>query len=557
MRFFFFLAWLLIGSLGTRAQQVTLTDSNLPLVLIDTRGQQIVDNPKIPARLRVIAHPAGQRNAVTDSATDYDGWIGIEVRGSSSQGFPKLSYGLELWSDSLGTRKPDSALCGMPPEHDWVLNASYSDKTLLRNALTYHLARQMGQWAARVVPCEVVLNGQYAGVFLLMEKVKRDAARVAVPKLNSTDSAGNRLTGGYIIKVDKDVGAGGSGWTSAVPPVGATQGQRIDFLYDYPKDGAITAPQRAYIRAYVDSFETALQGPLFQSAAFGYARYANPASFADFLLLNEVSRNVDGYRISTYLHKGRRTGSGGGKLVMGPVWDYDIAWHNANYCNGELTTGWAWQFNQVCGGDNWLVPFWWARLTQDSAFNTLTRCRWEALRAPNQPLATPRITAWIDSMASVLNEAQARNFRLWPILGQYVWPNPQPIPTSYAGEIASLKTWLTTRLTWVGRNLPGTCPAAPSAAARVFAGVETATLWPNPVVRGAGAQLTFSLSRPAVVAVEVVDAIGRRVSKSAPVRQPADYPLTLPVPAVAVAGLYAVRLLVDGAPLIVRRLVVE
>lgn len=93
------------------------------------------------------------------------------------------------------------------------------------------------------------------------EKVKRDSNRVDVSKLLPTDTAGNDITGGYIVKIDKTTGAGGSaGWSSKYDGV---PGTKIQFLYEYPSSAIIVAKQKAYIQAYVDSFERALFSPCF------------------------------------------------------------------------------------------------------------------------------------------------------------------------------------------------------------------------------------------------------------------------------------------------------
>lgn len=134
--------------------------------------------------------------------------------------------------------------------------------------------------------------------------------------------------------------------------------------------------------------------------------------------MNEISKNVDGYRLSTFLHKERE--SLGGKLRIGPVWDYDIAWHNADYCGGTEVEGWAYQF--PCTDDYWQVPFWWERLLEDTAFANNLKCRWTMLR--DNLLSDNWFDQYIDSVALLLNESQERNFTVWPILGVYVWPNP-------------------------------------------------------------------------------------------------------------------------------------
>ncbi len=130
--------------------------SHLPLVVIDTRGQSIVNEPKITAMLKIINNGPGQLNSYFQDGTDYDGYIGIEIRGQSSQMFPKKSYSFET-RDSAGN-DIDTTLLGMPEEEDWILYAPYSDKSMLRNAVTFHLGRKMGDWQPGCRFCELYLR---------------------------------------------------------------------------------------------------------------------------------------------------------------------------------------------------------------------------------------------------------------------------------------------------------------------------------------------------------------------------------------------------------------
>lgn len=424
------------------------TSSNLPIVLIDTYGQEIPDDPKIMVGMKIIDNGPGQRNYLTDNPA-YNGFAGIELRGSSSQSFPKKSFGLETW-DALGEDLKVSLL-GMPEESDWILNANYTDKTLMRNTLAYQMFQNMDRYATRYKHVEVVLNGSYHGVYIFSEKIKRDGDRVDIAKLTNTMNTGDPLTGGYIFKIDKSTGSGGDGWVSDYPPPAHPNNQTIFFQYEYPKMEDITPQQKVYIIDYMDSFEGALAGPFFNNPINGWRKYAIESSFVDYFIVNEISKNVDGYRLSTFLHKERE--SLGGKLRMGPVWDYDLGFRNADYCSGDVVTGWAYQF--PCEYDYWQVPFWWQRLMQDTVFENNIKCRWESLRSTT--LSNAWFNNYVDSVALVLEESQQRNFIKWPILGVYVWPNPQPIPTTYAGEIQALKSYLQSRLNWLDQQIPGNC----------------------------------------------------------------------------------------------------
>lgn len=472
--------------------------TNLPIVVINTNNQTIKDEPKIICDMGIIYNGIGVKNYLTNPHNNYKGKIAIEVRGSSSAQFPKKSYGFE--TRDFGGNKSDTILLGMPAEHDWILSASYSDKTHLRNVLSYKLYNDFGRYAVRTRHCELVINGKYQGVYILMERIKRDNNRVDIAKLDKWENAGDSLTGGYIIKIDKQTGNGGSGWTSPFPPAVSSGGQTIFYQYEYPDADSITSQQRNYIQQYVDSFETALSGTNFADTVNGYIKYCKINSFIDYFILNEISKNVDGYRLSTYLYKDKY--SKGGKLSIGPPWDYDIAWLNANYCGSPAYTGWAYKFGTVCSGDGWQIPFWWDKFMKDPNFTESLKCRWNQLRST--VLTTSFINTYIDSTALYLTEGMGRNFTQWPILGVYVWPNPTPIPTSYTAEIYRLKQWIGNRMAWLDANMPGICTGNSTEESFWENGL---TIYPNPT----SGKFTIQSATLKIEKTEVFDLIGRTI----------------------------------------------
>jgi len=483
---------ILLSSVYLQAQP--LTSSDLPIIVINTNGQEILDDPKVMADMGIVNNASGQRNNFTDAFNEYNGKIGIEIRGQSSQQFPMKSYSIELWDNSgAGVNQ---ALFGLPSESDWVLYAPYNEKTLMHNFLAYTISRQMGRWAANCRYVELVLNGEYAGIYVLMEKIKRNDARVKIAKISKNDISGDKLTGGYIFSIDKQA----DGWFSAYN-AGAFFNAPVQYSYVYPKLSNIVQEQKNYIKSYVDSFETALKNSNYQDTANGWRHFADEGSFIDYFLLNEVSRNVDGYRLSSYFYKDRN--SVNRKIMAGPAWDYDLAFKNADYCNGSDTAGWAWQFNTVCSGDFWQVPFWWDRFKTDTTFQHDLLCRWKQLRQTT--LSQQSLYSLIDSVAALTSEARQRHFTKWPVLGKYIWPNPAPIATTYEEEISQLKSWLTSRLRWMDKNLSnvGKCalviPPPPSA--------NSASIYPNPINDHTTIKI-LSVSRQ-VMHLQVYDMSGR------------------------------------------------
>jgi hypothetical protein len=413
-------------------EPINFTSSNLPIVVITTNGgQTIPDDPKIRATMGVIDNGPGNRNNLTDPYNNYNGYIDIETRGESSQMFPKKSYSVET-VDAIG-ENINVELLGFPAENDWILYAPYTDKSMMRNEITFKLSRDIGRYASRTRACEVVLNGDYQGVYTLMEKIKVDNNRVAIASLKPDEITGDDLTGGYVLRIDKIDGNDYPQWN-----VGG-----IDFQYFDPAGEDLVAQQQLYIRNFITTVNSSISGTGFANPETGYANYIDVPSFIDNMLLSELGKNVDGFRYSTYMYKDKD--SNGGKLVLGPLWDFNLAYGNIDYNDALEQAAGGWLYNDF-------RVSWFPRLIQDANFKNKMKTRWASLRA--KELSNLRILFLIDSMASSYSESQVRNYDRWPILGTYVWPN-QYIGSTYAQEVAWFKNWILTRANWMDANLPG------------------------------------------------------------------------------------------------------
>jgi hypothetical protein len=467
---------------GILSAQVVFTSSNLPIVVIETDSQEIVDDPRIVADMGIIWNGEGQINHLSDPLNHYSGKISIEYRGASSQMFQKKSYGFDT-QDILGENR-NVSLLGLPAENDWVLYGPYSDKSLIRNILSYRLARELGQYAPRTRLCELVVNGDYRGVYVLIEKIKRDKNRVDIAKLKPDEIEGEDLTGGYIIKVDKLIGNAGPAWT--------TEQGGIYFQYEYPKYDVIAEEQKAYIRDYLDELEYALTADYFTDPLSGYRKYLDAGSAVDMFIINELSKNVDGYFQSTFLYK--KADRNGGMLYLGPAWDFNLSFGVADYREAYRTEGFQIDPNPAI--------WWWDRLLLDSAFIRDIRERWAVIRE-NQ-FSDANILAIIDSLAHTLGRAQQRNFTRWNILNYNVWPNYHN-STSYKEEINYLKTWTLQRLQWLDETLG------------VWTGLERAkelfqvTVYPNPFKESMRFQ--FNVRGNAHVTLTLYDLNGSEVER--------------------------------------------
>ncbi len=409
------------------APGLALDSTKLPIVNINTGGTAIPDAIKIPATFNIIDNGLGNWNYFNQTTYSLAGNMMVELQGYTGPAYPKKNYDFDL-TNAAGI-DIDTSLLGMPSENDWILKAEYLDESLMKNAVSYEMARRMGRYAPRTVYCELLVNGEYMGVYTLTEKVKRDSNRVDISKLTPQDISGPELTGGYIIEmnINGDPGA----WNSTYLPVNnITCTLPVEFKHVYPKPDSIVLAQYYYIKSFVDSFENALWYPGFQDPVTGWRKFAGEGSFLDFLIVNEFSANYDSYGRSTYLYKEKITD--GNKLHIGPPWDYDRA-----FANGTQT-GWV---NEITH-PNWPFPFWWSQFRQDSVFERKLYCRWHSLRQTT--LSTGAFYTYIDSIHNYIHDAATRNFLRWPQSGI----------TDFNVPVNELKDFILDRNLWIDTALP-------------------------------------------------------------------------------------------------------
>ena len=497
---------LIFGQALENNKVLEFTSSNLPIIVINTNGQTIIDEDKITADMGAIYNGEGTRNYLTDPFNNYNGKIGIEIRGSSSQMFPKKAYAVET-RDSNGDDL-DVSLLDLPLESDWVLYAPYNDKSLIRDVLAYRLANDMGRYASKSKFCEVVLNSEYIGIYVLLEKIKRDANRVNIKKLDPEDISGDALTGGYIIKIDKTDGENNDGWLSTYLPYPQAH-YPILYQYHVPKPDEITPEQKSYIQGIVFNFETTMKyNSNIADSATGYPKYIDIGSFVDFILLNEFVRNVDAYRLSTFLYKDRD--SRNPKIFAGPIWDFNLAFGNADYHGAWLVNGWQIEYlsePQNMGGEAFLTPFWWKKLFDETNFRKKFFNRWENLK--NNVLSVQSVYHYIDSLTTLINEARVRNFEKWPVIGVQLWPN-YFVGQTYEQEINYLKSWISNRFTWLDENMIGEPTNVTEQNSYTPNDFSILQNFPNPF--NSTTTIRFSVPIETFVTVKIYDILGNLVN---------------------------------------------
>ncbi|MEM6803848.1 MAG: CotH kinase family protein [Bacteroidota bacterium] len=444
IRSFILLFWATICTY-TIGQAQILRSSHLPIIRINTSQAEIPDEPKIPGSIEIIENGGGNLNSPSDPPSHYQGPIGIEVRGNSTQDFEKKTYAIELRDDA--DNDFSAPLLGMGKEEDWILHAMVIDKSQLRIPYSFYLWQRMGHYAANWRYVELILNGEYRGLYILTERIKRDDDRVDIAKLSEEDLSGDALTGGYILRIDWLEES--QGFESQYKAQG---GEPIFFQWYYPRADRIQPEQAAYIESWIANFENALFAEDYHNArGERYSDLIHLASFADFLLINEFSKNSDGYKLSSYIHKDRD--SRGGLLVAGPIWDFDQTYGISEVCSNDNPRGWTYRQDQDACEDLESMPLWWQKMVADDTFRELLSQRWSSFRSTF--LHQDSIYAWIDKHRDFIAPAIERNFTRWDeMIGEFIWFEPEPLPESYEEEILQLKSRIAQRLDWMDANLP-------------------------------------------------------------------------------------------------------
>jgi hypothetical protein len=403
--------------------------SDLPVVILHNHGSGAVPSSGEQFVMMQLFEP---RNGVTTltNLPDMSERARFRLRGSSTQGYRKGSFAFEAWNE-FGDDKKISFL-GMPEESDWVFYAPNNfEPALIHNPFMHQLSRDVGRYSSRTRFVEVYLNtaggavhqGNYNGIYVIEEKVKRGPDRVDVDKLEPEHLRAPEVTGGYLFKIDRpdpnDANFSAAGQTSLawVDPKG-------EVIRTVPRD-----PQEQYFRNYVNAFGTALNGANFRDPLNGYAAYLDVPAAIDHHVLNVFAFNVDALRLSTYLHKPRN-----GKITYGPLWDFDRALGSTDGRDANPRV-WA-------GGTDFFTYTWWGRMFQDIDFWQKWVDRWEDLRAGH--LAHTNLYRLIDQLSGQVRNAQPREFAKWRV---------SPRGGSYAGEITHMKNYVRDRTAWIDSQL--------------------------------------------------------------------------------------------------------
>ena len=340
---------------------------------------------------------------------EFSATMRIRGRGNSTWGMPKKPYKIKL--------DEKARLFDMSSDKEWCLLANYCDKSLVRNLTAMEISRRLGfSWTPKMVPVEVYLNGRYDGVYNFCEHKKVSSERVNI----DVDA------GDILFEIEQQQDEIVCWWTDHGCPM----------MFSDPDEP--TQEQIDFAKQFFRDFETALWNKEFTKV---YSQYIDKASFIDYFIIQELTKNVDGnLRKSSYL-----TLPKDGKLEMYFVWDFDISMGNCDYYGDGLKPweGW-WIKDQGCNGR---YHGWYYRLFMDPNFVSEVKARWKEVYPQLQT-----IPQWIEDEVKIMGAAPERNFERWNILGTYVWPNYK-VTGSYKAEVDWLLENYTKRLAWMNTQV--------------------------------------------------------------------------------------------------------
>ena len=413
---------------------VATFSSRLPILVVDSMGAGALDKDGVDHPSWMYVYGADATTPVFQGTPDLITPAEITVRGASSANFPKKGFNVKLKDDEGGNRA--QALLDLPAHAKWALVGPWAfNFSYINNSLMYSLSNAMGRWAPRTRAVEVFYNGNgnsvdmadYAGLYVLTDRIEPGKERVDIPEMSGKDVAGAALTGGYIFKVDSP-SDGEFSWKTRR---GLPENGYSSLLLVSPDADDIAPAQRDYLINYVQEMEDAL----FADRATGWAQrtyldYIDRSSWVDHHLLNTFAANPDAFERSANFTKDR-----GGKLRAGPVWDFDRAlgshWDNRSLRH-DVWSG-------VGATDVWHSG-WWGVIVEDPEFMQDWIDRWQDLRETT--LSNPALLAQVGALANEVGpEAAARDAARWP-------DNASPYGP-YSNQIDRLKSWVTLRAQWI------------------------------------------------------------------------------------------------------------
>ena len=391
-------------------------NSTLPVLYIYTPNETpVVD------KVTWIADSHAYLKDAEGKVTDL-GAASVKGRGNTTWNMPKKPYALKL--------DKKASLLGMPKDKRWDLLANYVDRTRLRNDVALELGRRLGpdheqnylDWTPRGEFVELVLNGTHMGNYYLVEHIKVASNRVPITEMKSTDIDAETITGGYILEFGVEMDEVNKFYTNSFPDKypykdglhgGENSTYKLPVMIKEPDEKVLVTEQYNWIKNYINGIQSNIV-----NNNGGWTGKVDMDSFICWMFVQEVVGNYEPFHPkSCYMHLDR-----GGKLMMGPLWDFDYATFKANYTMTPV----------------YHYAIWYPYMLKNSTF----KARVKELYPTVRHLLRDVVNNYIDARAAEIKASVEKDWEMWPTTNNA----NGDINSSFDAAVSSLKGNLNRRL---------------------------------------------------------------------------------------------------------------
>lgn len=383
--------------------EITIADVNA--VIGKLTGGSLPPMPSFSGTLPVMyINTEGYRDITSkDYYLHADWWIdamgieGYESLGSRSHPLGMLIKGRGNYSWNNMDKKPfrlkfdaKQKPLGMSSNRHYCLLAS----DYWSNALGFELSRRIGlAYTPAQEPVEVILNGQYIGLYFLTEKIRVGKKRVNVIEQTNGDEDPELITGGWLLELSNRI---------TDNQFIIHEDNNIWMGVEYQSPDSLSQAQHDYIYQFFTDANNAIHAT--DSTGGNWAQYIDVDTLACFYLVNEIADNIESFSNSLFVHKQRGDST---KLLFGPVWDF-----GATYAR-QLPQGPCFIYE-----NNDYVMHWLRTIATFPDFQAAVKKHWDRLNGGD---ALETMEQYMDSVVDKINEASHCDKARWPFL--YKWFN--------------------------------------------------------------------------------------------------------------------------------------
>ena len=296
--FFLFASMLLVA-------QAVSPSGTLPVLFIQTENNQSITSKEtyINATYYLDAMDISGYTSIGSKEAP----LNMEIRGRGNYswtGFDKKPYRIKL-----AEKQP---LLGMNKSKHFALLAHADDsndrKGFMRNAVGFELSKMIGMtYTPNAKPLEVVLNGDYIGLYFLTETIRVDKDRVNIVEQEDEETNGDNITGGWLVEIDN---------YDTDPHVTIKEGGKTDMWITYKTPEVLSYQQEQYLTQQMKLIDNLVYGDKNSNELWNYL---DMDALAKFYIVQELTDNYESFHGSCYLHK--QIGANE-KWHFGPVWDF-------------------------------------------------------------------------------------------------------------------------------------------------------------------------------------------------------------------------------------------